>query len=348
MLDSHPLGTGMAQGIDHAVAAEVALVRTGEVVAGAQAATVGAGLDLGGLIDGLVHPVPDAEAHDGGAVHREIDVLAHVAGAVAHGMGHLADEHGAVEGVAVAVHPVHAGVHLGIDVGEAVAAVTLAVARALVVDGAGGVEAVGQVVAVLEVAAAAGFVTQTPEDDGGMVAVAAHHAVDAVLEGGNPRRAVGDALVGMVLEVGFVHDVKAVVVEHGIHRGVVGIVGRAYGVDVSLLHELHIAQHTRGADGTAVDGVAVVAVDALEEDLAAVDIDLRTAYLDVAEAIGGGEGHLFAAVGIALDDVDLVEVGRFGAPEEQVVGHLEGDAEGIGGGAGLSIGFRTAGDAGVF
>ena len=76
----------------------------------------------------------------------------------------------------------------------------------------------------------------------------------------------------MILEVGLVAAVESVVVKHGIHAGRIGIVTGADGVDVVALHEQHILEHRLGGYGTTIDGVRIVAVDALEEHLLAIDI----------------------------------------------------------------------------
>ena len=86
------------------------------------------------------------------------------------------------------------------------------------------VELVGLFVAIFEVAATTTFVSEAPEDDRRMVAVAEHHALNAVNESRNPRFATRDALVGVVFEVGLIHHVESVVVKHGIHAGVLRIV----------------------------------------------------------------------------------------------------------------------------
>ena len=47
----------------------------------------------------------------------------------------------------------------------------------------------------------------------------------------------------MVFQVCFIHSIKSVVVKHRIHARIVGIVARAYGVDVVLFHQRYIAEH---------------------------------------------------------------------------------------------------------
>ena len=182
-----------------------------------------------------------------------LPVFAQVADGVAHGVGIFAQEHGLVEARSVAVHPGHAGIHFRVEVRVQSAAVFAVHAGTFVVHGSV-VKAFGSLVAVFEVLAGACLVAQAPHHYAGVVAVAQHHAVDAVDEGWNPRGAVGDGLVGVVLEVSLVAGVQAVVVVHGIHAGVVGVVRGANGVDVVLLHEQHVAQHLVYRHGATVDG----------------------------------------------------------------------------------------------
>ena len=89
-------------------------------------------------------------------------------------MGIFAYKHRFFKRIDVFVHPFHAWIHLTIHVAESVAAIFLTVASALVVHKAV-VEALGSVVASLEVVATTVFVTQTPENDARVIAVALYH-----------------------------------------------------------------------------------------------------------------------------------------------------------------------------
>ena len=80
-------------------------------------------------------------------------------------------------------------------------------------------------------------------------------------------------MISVVFEVGFVAGVQAVVVVHGVHLGLVGIVRGADGVDVVLLHERYVAKHFVGRGGTAVKRRCVVTVHTLEHDALTVDIE---------------------------------------------------------------------------
>ena len=144
-------------------------------------------------------------------------------------MGIFTEEEGLVRGHAVLTdHVGHGGVHAAVDVGLLV--------HALVVDDAS-VDGLHGVVHGRDVGAAAGLVTHAPEDDGGVVLVALHHADAAVDVGAFPRRVAGEAVVAVTLLVGLVHDVDAVVVVEGVHLRVVGVVAGADGVEVVAFEE---------------------------------------------------------------------------------------------------------------
>ena len=142
----------------HTVGAEVALVRTGEVITCVQATN--ALLQFKRFVDSLVYPVPDASAYGGVALLHALHVLGQVADGITHGMGILAKEHGLVHIAGVPCHPVHRGVHLGIEVGVCATAEVAVNTCALVVNGACGIHLAGSLVAVLEVGTGTCLVTQ--------------------------------------------------------------------------------------------------------------------------------------------------------------------------------------------
>ena len=96
-------------------------------------------------------------------------------------------------------------------------------------------------IAVGEVAATARLVAKTPEDDAGEVAVCEDHAFLAVNVSRTPTGTVCDGLTTIVsvvvaLKICLVHDVHAIVVEHGIHLVLAWIVAATHSVDVGLFH----------------------------------------------------------------------------------------------------------------
>ena len=114
------------------------------------------------------------------------------------------------------------------------------------------VEFLAAVVGGCKVLSRTALVSEAPEDDGGMVAVCEDHALCAVDVLRLPRNVVRDALAVLpclvAFHIGLVHDVESVVVEHGIHLGLSGIVRGAYCVDVGLFHHGDVAEHGLDVD----------------------------------------------------------------------------------------------------
>ena len=100
-------------------------------------------------------------------------------------------------------------------------------------------------------------------------------------------------------------------VEHGIHLGLTGIVAGADGVDIGLLHQFDVAKHGGHVDGTSVNGVRILRVDALEEDALSVDIDEAVLDFHCAETVFGCESLFFVAFSVELGNLHGVEVRRF-------------------------------------
>ena len=312
MLHFLKFGSGFAERAHDAVGAEVALMGAGEVIAGVETFDI-AGSDFLRMIDGLVGPVPDTAAD--GAFRRfdDIPIFLEVTDCLTHCVGILAKEVGAGFGaVVVGGEGRQAGIHFRGHVGVAPGVAV----DAFVVDDAR-VERTDSVVAILEVDVVGTFVAHRPEDNAGVVAVAEHHAFLAVNEGRTPRSVGAERSVGMTFNVGFVHDVDAEMVEHGIHLGLIGIVAGAQGVDVVLLEHGHILEHSLHVDGATQQRMRVVAVGAFEEHLAAVDVNELIDDFNVAEAIFCGECLGLVAVGIFEPHHHGVERRRLSRPEAQ-------------------------------
>ena len=118
----------------------------------------------------------------------------------------------------------------------------------------------------------------------------------------------------MILNIGLATDVETIVVAKGIHGHIIGIVAGTQGVDIILLHHHHILLHLPSRHGATSHGVGVVAVDALEEHAAIVDIKQGVAYLHTANAMLGGEGHLLTTSLVILHHMDGVELRGLGSP----------------------------------
>ena len=192
-----------------------------------------------GIVNALVYPVPDASTNTYSRLFEFVPVFAEITHAVTHGVVVFAHEIRLTRSVGAASvgslrYFPHVRIHLTVEVGDT-SIVTTSVGGAFVVDGAC-IERAHCVVRSDEVIACAAFVTQRPEDDAGVVAVAQHHAFGAVDHHGFPTFTTRDDFIVVALssavivpvfvtfEVGFVHDVKTIVVEHGIHLGLARIV----------------------------------------------------------------------------------------------------------------------------
>ena len=180
---------------------------------------------------------------------------------------------------------------------------------------------------LLEIGANPRLVAQRPEDDRGVVLVPldhVHHAGDVrALPGGVEADLVFVALaavavallhIGVALDIGFVHQVEAVLVGQRQEARVVGIVRGADGVEVVALHQLQIAAHRLFGDDVEGHRVMLVPVDAADHDAAAIDHDLPVLDLDGAEADPLRRGLHHLAVRIDQFDQQRVEVGRLRRP----------------------------------
>ena len=163
-----------------------------------------------------------------------------------------------------------------------------------------------------------------------MVAVAHHHAHLAVVDGCAPCRVRGEVLVEVALHVSLVHGVQTVGIEHGVHLRLARIVRGAHRVHVSLLHHLHVAQHSLHVDGASVLGVSVLSVHTLEEHALAVGVHEVALLFYVAEAVLCREYHLVCAVGSLLLHYNAVEIRVFGAPCVQTAELADSSVHGLG------------------
>ena len=238
---------------------------------------------------------------------------------ITHGVRIFAEEHRLVETRSVLVHPLHAWVHLRIEVRVLDTAKWLAVLVAFIVDRTGRVECEGMVVAWTEVCATTSLIAKAPEDYRWTVAVQAYHAVDAIDKRRNPAWLLADRLVGMVFEVSLTYSIYAIMVEHCVHVRRIRIMRCAQSVDVVLLHHKHILQHNVGGDGTTQHRIGVMTVGALQEDALAIEVEQRSADLDFTQTVLGAECELFLAVGSGLNEMKSIEVRLLGTPQAHVL-----------------------------
>ena len=286
-LIGHLVGMGMQRPVagDDAVAVERSVAGVVVVVVAAEGedmvGAVNGGIDR--TVERLIDEIPDAAPLEGGIFAHEVPILFEPAHRIAHRVGVFAQNHrprGIRCGVLLASFV--AAVHRAEDVGVALQH------GPLVLHGTRRVLLFQPVVGLFEVGAVARFVTQTPDDDARVVAVALHHARDAL----EMRRFVGGILGKRLFvvthavrfDVGFVDHVKAVAVAEVVPARIVGVVARAHGVDIEPLHDFDIADHLLLGDHITAVGVHFVAVRAFDEHRTSVDQQLSAGDANVAEA----------------------------------------------------------------
>ena len=103
------------------VGTEVTLMRAREVISCVQA--VNALLHFMWLINSLVYPVPDSPTDSSRTSFNAFPVFFQVTDGISHGMGILTHKQRFIERTDMLIHPVHAGIHLGIEITEAVTSV---------------------------------------------------------------------------------------------------------------------------------------------------------------------------------------------------------------------------------
>lgn len=137
--------------------------------------------------------------------------------------------------------PIDAGVHRADDIGGGAicpAAFVLHRTRRI-----GGFQpAVERIV----IRAVPGLIPQRPDNDRRMVAVAQHHAGNALAHGGQPAGIVRKAAHwnhAVRFDIGFIDNVQPVAIAKGVPQGMVRVVRAADGVKVVLLHQFDVATH---------------------------------------------------------------------------------------------------------
>ena len=123
----------------------------------------------------------------------------------------------------------------------------------------------------------------------------------------------------MALQVGLIHAVETVVVEHCVHLCLAGVVAGTYGVHVGLLHHHHIFEHCLYIDCTSCYRVCVLQVSSLEENSLSVDVYKSVLDLYVTETVFSREYVLLVSCSILLCNDYCVKVRGLCSPWEQAV-----------------------------
>ena len=253
------------------------------------------------VVDAVVNPLPDGTATEEVGRLDSVPVVHKVARGVTHRVAVFGD----VERVFQVQfssdglpHPVDGGVLIGTHVDDVVVALILYGTRC--------VESLDGVIGGDEVVAGAGFVTEAPDDDGGVVDRGVDHLHVAGNVGGLPFLGVRERLLTIIIlmafDVGLVLEIDAILVTEVVPVRRIGVVRAADVVDVGALHEHDFLFHLLAGDGVAAVGAGLVAVDAFELHGAAVDVEVaagepelvvfgfRVLNLHFAETDGGRNG----------------------------------------------------------
>mmetsp|Transcript_136620 Transcript_136620/g.237200 ORF Transcript_136620/g.237200 Transcript_136620/m.237200 type:complete len:403 (+) Transcript_136620:1523-2731(+) len=222
----------------------------------------------------LVHPVPNEPTLQPGVRVERLPVLVDIAIGVAHGMRVLTENEGPgllrlADGLLDLLHSV---VHGAQDVGED----RVHAGIPLVVQYPSVVQLPHQRRHCRMVGSAACFIAEGPEQNAAVVLVPGDHApcplqvrIAPVLVVRQQRH--GLAAVG--LQVGLIHHVQAVLVAKLVPQRVGGIVGAADGIEVMLLHDEDVLDHTLPADHVPRVWVMLMPVHPPDRQRDPVDVD---------------------------------------------------------------------------
>ena len=323
VLDLIVAGMRVAVRIDDSVAQEV------RVGGGVHAVIAAVGPSLLGVVQALVHPVPDESALQMRVGVNLFPLEVEGAGGVAHRVGVFGgDDRPAALLLAHPGEPVGAGVlrdeHVRVPFPFRP---FVAHGTVLAVLLQGFQHAVG----LVEVHAVAGLVAEGEDGHARIVRRAVVHVQDAVQVLGLPGGVVAEGAVQLVahavgLDVRLVIDIEAEAVAELVELPRLRVVAGADGVDVGHLHEFQVLQDVLPGLVVAGVGVVLMHVNALELD----GLPVHEQGLHVAFPVldGGDLDAAEAHVETGVFPVDLqeegVQLGRFGRPFPHVrdgVGH---------------------------
>ena len=275
-----------------------------------------------GLGDGLVYPVPDETTLQLVVFVNQIPVILEITLAVTHGMGVFAEnQRTLITLVDMAAQRPDAGIHRTVDIRLGV------VTAALILYRTGWIHRLAHIVEFLETLAISALVTHRPDDDGGMVAVALDHAVHAVVESRIPVFSVCQLLIfsiqdTMTLDVCLAYHVETILIAELIPLRIVWIVRGTHGIDVELLHHLHILHHLTDAEGSAVYDIVLLSVHTLNGDGYTIYQKLSVLHFDGTEAERLSHTLLYSAIPVGSIDDECVEIRALGTPRLHVLQQL--------------------------
>ena len=173
------------------------------------------------------------------------------------------------------------------------------------------------IISLLEVRTIACFVTQTPDDDAGMVLLHKHIITVALYMCQLIRSVLGQSAVTIAhtvaFDVGLAHNIESVLVAKVIPTGIIAIMAGAHGIDIEFFHHLDVLDHTLHTNHITAIGVHFVAVHALKDNGFSIDQHLSILDFHLAEThLLGNDFNDFLT--IAQGGVEGIEIGSLGSP----------------------------------
>ena len=161
------------------VGTEVTLMRAREVISCMQA--VNTFLYFMRFINSLVYPVPNSSTDSSRTTFNTFPIFFQVTDGISHGMRIFTYEKWFFKRTYMLIHPVHARIHLGVEITETVTTIRLTIACTFIMYRTA-IQLFSSVITITEVGSSSGFITQAPENHTRMIAVSQHHPVNTVHE----------------------------------------------------------------------------------------------------------------------------------------------------------------------
>ena len=252
----------------------------------------------------LVNKVPDVTTLVLRILADQVPILLETTLRVTHGVSILTlDIWLGTIALAIALAFLVTDVHRTVDICLAVVSATFILCRA------GLIARLHPVVSLLEVDAVSALITQTPYDDGRMIDERLHIALVALDVRHDVLRELGKRLLlishTMRFEICLSGDVDTVFITKVIPARITWIVAGANGVDVQLLHDLDILNHTLQAHYVSTVRIHLVAVGTLHQHRLSVNEQLCVLDFHVAES-HFLRNHLSGALLVLQGDICLI------------------------------------------
>ncbi|MPM54603.1 hypothetical protein SDC9_101381 [bioreactor metagenome] len=165
--------------------------------------------------------------------------------------------------------------------------------RPFIVDGTSRIIASEPACTTVMVMPVATLIAKRPDDDRRMIVITTHHALYPLQEAGSPSLIAADAVVvGMRLNIRFIHHIQPVDVAQFIPAFIVGVMAGTHCVEVVLLHQADVLNHAFGGKGFCPELVVFMPVHTLDQNTLAIDQQRPSLDLHFAEPECNAMMHL--------------------------------------------------------